>query len=284
MNWKPDIFKYVRYRVYLADYYTAAKANQRGFSYRWLARRAGFAAANFVKLVTDGKRNLGGDSAHRIAEAIGLSAAEHRFFIDLVAFDQATDEDDKSAAFERIAASKRFREARHLDAALFHYLSRWYYPAVRELAARPDFREAPAWIAGQIQPRITRKEAAGALEALLTLGLLERGSDGRISRGDATLTSGHEVEVEALGVGNFHRAMLQKAAESIRTAPQDERDLSAMTVCISQARVPEVKRRLVAFREQLMAFCDDDPDPERVYQINLQLFPMSRRVDVADGD
>jgi uncharacterized protein (TIGR02147 family) len=274
VDWKPDIFKYLSYRRFLADYYEAGKANQRGFSYRYLARRAGFVAANFIKLVIDGKRNLGTESTHQVAEALRLTDEEHRFFVDLVAFDQASNDDERNEAFSRITASKRFREAHLLDAALYDYLSHWYYPVVRELAGRPDFIEEPEWIADHVLPAITPREASAALETLLRLRLLQRDGNGRVVRGEATLTSGHEVQ--ALGVANFHRAMLQKASESIATVPQLERDLSAMTVCVSEERVPEVKKRLAEFREALMDFCDADPSPERVYQINIQFFPMSR--------
>jgi len=273
MSWKPDIFAYTDYRQYLADYYVAAKGNVRGFSYRFLARRAGFAAPNFIKLVIDRKRNLGSESVHRVADALKMSGEEHRFFVALVDFDQAEDAISKNSAFERVSASKRFRQARRIDTALFDYLSHWYYPAVRELAARPDFVDQPEWVAARILPRIKPKEARAALDTLLELGLLVRGEDGRLGRGEPTLDSGHEVG--ALGVGNYHRAMLERAAEAIALVPQSERDLSAITVCVAADRIPEIKRRLQDFREQLIGYCDEDANPERVYQINIQLFPLS---------
>lgn len=273
-DWKPDIFAYLDYREYLADYYTAAKANSRAFSYRWFSRRAGFSSPNFLKLVIDGQRNLGTDSVDRFADALGLDASASEFFGNLVAFNQAETADEKNEAFERVAASRRFRRARRLDRAFFDYLSNWYYPAIREMVARTDFREDASWIARQLVPRITAAQARKALELLLELGLLERDTEGRLTRGEASLTTGHEVR--SLAIANYHRQMLERASDSIDLVDRDRRDISALTVCVQPERVAELKARIQAFREVLLDLCDRDDSPTVVYQLNLQLFPLTR--------
>jgi uncharacterized protein (TIGR02147 family) len=273
-QWRPSIYDFVDYRAYLKAYYEAAKDNLRQFSYRYFSRRAGFSSPNFLKLVIDGQRNLGRDSVDQVAGALQLDPDETAFFANLVAFNQAENDAERNRHFERLAASKRFREAQHLDGDLFEYLSHWYYPAIREMAARADFRDDPGWIAGQLQPPVKPSQAGAALDTLLRLGLLQR-EGGRIVRGEATLTSGHEVR--ALGVANYHRQMLERAAESIELVSSEERDLSAMTVCVGAELIPEIKRRLREFRETLMDVCDREAEPEVVYQLNIQLFPLSRR-------
>lgn len=273
-DWKPDIFAYLDYREYLGDYYTAAKANSRAFSYRWFSRRAGFSSPNFLKLVIDGQRNLGADSIERFSDALGHDATSAEFFANLVAFGQAETADEKNEAFERVAASRRFRRARRLDRAFFDYLSNWYYPAIREMVARVDFREDPTWIARQLVPRITAAQARKALDLLLELGLLERDEDGRLTRGDASLTTGHEVR--SLAIANYHRQMLERASDSIDLIDRERRDISALTVCVRPERVPELKARIQGFREVLLDLCDRDESPTVVYQLNLQLFPLTR--------
>ena len=159
MNWKPDIFAFTDYRAFLAQYYQAAKKHNRAFSYRYFSRKAGYKSPNFLKLVIDGQRNISNDSVERFAHALKLNASEQRFFADLVAFNQASTEVEKNVAFERVTASRRFRQARRLDKAYFEYLSNWYYPAIREMAGRPDFREDPEWIAAQLLPPIRPTQA-----------------------------------------------------------------------------------------------------------------------------
>lgn len=277
-QWKPDIFAHLDYRAYLKAYYDAAKANLPQFSYRYFSRRAGFASSNFLKLVIDGQRNPSADSVDKIAGAIGLSADEHRFFAHLVAFDQARDAEERAHHLEQLTAMRRFWDARPIDGMLFEYLSHWYNVAIRELAAGADFRDDPAWIAARLHPPITPGQARAALTLLLDLGLLERTADGRVVQAEVTLDAGHEVR--AVGARRFHRQMIERGREALDTVGPDRRDISGMTVCVRADRVEELKRRLRAFREQLMAFCDEQADPDTVYQINMQLFPLT----TAPGD
>lgn len=272
MNWKPDIFLYTDYRMFLRDYYEAAKSHVKGFSYRYLSQKAGFQSTNFFKLVIDGKRNLSAESTQQVANALGLSQEESSFFVLLVNFAQANEPGVQAELMEEIVTTRRFLEAKPLDGLLFEYLSHWYNLAIRELAGREDFKAEPGWIASQLRPSISPDKAQQALELLLELGLLVQ-TDQRIDRGEPSLDAGHEVR--AVGVRQFHRQMLTCASASIDDVPSEERDISAITVCVRQDTIPELKRRLREFRERFMAYCDEQKQPEVVYQLNIQLFPMS---------
>lgn len=268
------MYDFLDYRAYLRAYYEAAKRTQRSFSFRSFSKLAGLRSPNFLKLVIEGERNLGADSVPRFCAALGLEGAEAEFFSDLVAFGQATSLADKNRAFERISASRRFRAARRIDGDLFAYLSHWYNPAIRELAGRGDFSEDPRRIASQVRPRISPAEAAEAMRLLLSLGLLVRDpSSGRISRGEPTITTEHEVR--SLGAAAFHRQMIERAAESLDTVPSALRDLAALTVCISPETAARVKERIHQLREALAELCDADTAGTVVYQLNVQWFPLS---------
>src|SRR3954471_14028572 len=269
-----SVYDFLDHRAYLAASYQAAKRTRPSFSFRLFSKLAGLRSPNFLKLVIDGERNLGADSVGRFSQALGLEGADAEFFADLVAFGQAQTLADKNRAFERIAASRRFRAARRIDGELFAYLSHWYNPAIRELAARDDFQEEPRWIAAQLRPRISPAEAAEAMKLLLSLGLLVRDQrTGRVVRGEPTLTTEHEVR--SLGAAAFHRQMLERAAASIDTVPRELRDLAALTVCISPTTIALVKERIHKFRESLTELCDSDTQGSTVYQLNMQWFPLS---------
>lgn len=272
---RPSVFEFVDHRAYLGAYYEAEKTRRPAFSYRYFARRAGQSSPNFLKLVIEGKRNLGKESIPAFAKALDLDAEETQFFGDLVAFNQATTTEEKNRYFVRIAASRNFRKARRIEGELFDYLSHWFIPAVRELAARPDFRDDPKWIASQLRPTVTQKEAAQAMKVLLGLGLLVRREDGGIERGEPSWTTGHEVT--SFAVVNYHRQMLERASDAIGSVPQAERNVNSLVVCVGPETVPEIKRRMQAFHEELLALCDADKSPEMVYQIGMQCFPLSQR-------
>ncbi len=268
------VYDFLDYRAYLRAYYDAAKRTRPSFSFRLFSKLAGLRSPNFLKLVIDGERNLGADSVQRFAAALQLEGVDAEFFGDLVALGQAGTLAEKNRAFERISASRRFRAARRIDGDLFAYLSHWYGPAIRELAARDDFQEEPRWIAGQLLPSISPTEAAESMKLLLSLGLLVRDAKtGRVVRGEPTLTTEHEVR--SLGAAAFHRQMLERAAQSIESVPRELRDLAALTVCVSPETVALVKQRIHQFRESLTELCDSDTRGSTVYQLNVQWFPLS---------
>lgn len=270
-----NVFEYLDYRAFLRAHYAAEKARRPAFSHRFFSRLAGLKSPNFLKLVMDGERNLGPETVPKFVHAIGLTGEAATFFADLVTFNQAETVAEKNRAFERISASRRFRSAKRIEGDLFRYLSHWYYPAIRELAARPDFREDPKWIGAQLRPKISPQDAQGAINLLLSLGLLVRDEKtGTIVRGEPTLTTDHQV-VRSLAVTNFHRQMLERASDSIETVRSHRRDLAALTVCVSPETAAVVKERIHRFREEITQICDADPNGSVVYQLNVQWFPLS---------
>jgi uncharacterized protein (TIGR02147 family) len=274
-DWKPNIFEYMSYRAYLRDYYTRAKDNVARFSFRKFSELAGFKSSNFIKLVMDGNRNLGEESIDPLCDAMGLDRGQTRFFRNLVAFEQAANLEERNAAYRRLSSSKHFIAARHIEHNMFEYLSAWYNPAIRELAGRADFEATPEWIAPRLLPPVSEEQVERSLELLFALGMLVRDEDGRVHRGEPSMMTGHEIG--ALAIGNYHRQMMERAVESILNVPHEHRDISALTVTVRQEQVAELKSRIHAFREQLLEYGAASEGGEVVYQLNIQLFPLSQQ-------
>jgi uncharacterized protein (TIGR02147 family) len=184
--------------------------------------------------------------------------------------------------YERLARFRPFREARRLESAQAEYHSHWFLPAIRELVRRPDFSSDPKWIAKQLQPAISAAQAKRALELLCKLGLLEPGSDGRLVQTSEIITTGPGP----LGhhIFNYHHMMLERAGEALDSLPREERDVSCLTLCVSQAKLEELKERVRAFRQELLRTAELDNSPERVVQINFQVFPLSIAAEPAAAE
>lgn len=270
---EPDLFAYLDYRAYLRDVYEHKKAAQRGFSYRWFARKAGLSAPNYLQLVIQGKRNLTPETAQKFAVALGLDATESRFFGDLVGFSQGSSPAEKNLYYERLGTYRRHRAVRALDRDEFDYYSTWYVPVVREFVTCEGFREDPEWIAKHLIPAISPAQAAQALELLLGLGFLVRGADGKLRQESPLLSTGPEVR--SLAVGNFHRQMMERAAASIELVPREWRDISSLTVALSPEGLTLFKEEIIALRKKLLERSAAEPHPSRVVQLNFQLFPLA---------
>lgn len=269
---RPDVFGYLDYRAFLRDTYAARKAEGRGFSYRAFSKRAGLSSPNHLKRVIDGERGLNPAMAERYAEALQLEGEEARAFLDLVALGEAETDADRNAAFQRLQAIRGYRKAQRLELAHAAYHATWYLPAIRELIGARGFRPDPAWIARTLHPPITVTEAARAVELLVALGLVRREDDGSLRALDAVVTTGPETR--GLHFRNYHRALLERAAGAIETVPAAERDISSLTFVADDEVLREVKRRVQAFRRELVSYLSE-VGGTRVVQLNLQLFPLS---------
>ncbi len=267
------MFRFHDYRVFLRSFYSLNKAGGYGFSLRAFSKRAQLRSSNYLKLVMDGQRNLTQEMAPRFADACSLRGQAAEYFCALVRFNQAQQAQDRDRAYSRLSRFKRYRAVHQLDRAQEAYHAHWYMPAIRELVVRADFREDPQWLAQQLMPSITPREAERALEVLLELGLLTRDADGKLRQVDALVQTpdrplGHHIQ-------RYHRAMMERAAESMHTVPHDQRQIESITLCLSETRMRDLKARIESFCDEVLQEYQADADSRRIVQLNIQLFPLT---------
>lgn len=270
----PDVITYLDYRRFLRDWFDWKKADNSRYSHRLFARRAGVRSPSLLLLVSEGKRNLTAQTTQGFCDAMALDEPSTRHFSLLVRMDQAETSAERAEALEEILATKRFREARRLEAGGFQYMAHWWFPAIHELARRTDFRPDPAWIAAQLDPPVPVDRAAQALEALLDIGLLAPDDEGVPRPTDASVVTPHEVADVAIQA--YHEGMLRRAVESIDRFPRSQRHLLGLTVAIPGSLVPVVKARLNEVQRELLSLCDQ-PAHEQVYQLSIAFFPLTNQ-------
>jgi uncharacterized protein (TIGR02147 family) len=268
-----DVFRHDDYRAFLRAYYERRKQEKRGISLRAFSRRVGLRSPNYLKLVMDGQRNLSPELAVRFGEACGLSGEALDYFCALVAHDQAKSASERALHHTRLRGFRRHRETHKLADAQASYHAHWYLPAIRELAARADFRDDPKWIARTLWPQITAPEARRALASLLELGLLARDAAGRVVQAEPLV----ETQAGPLGhhIVSYHREMMRLGSESLERVPHEQREIASLTLCLSAARAKELKAELEQLESQLLQRYGSE-DAEQVVQVNIQMFPLSR--------
>jgi len=272
-----DVFSYRDYRAYLRDVYAARKSSEYGFSYRAFARKAGLSAPNYLKLVAEGQRNLTAEMAGRFGAALGLAGEAASYFCDLVAFNQAASASERERCYQRLQAYRRYRNSFRLDAAHAAYHAEWYIPAIRELSACGGWSPDPKWIARTLRPSITARQAEQAWAVLEQLGLLVRDGSGGLVQDEPLLTTGDD---QPLGhhIATFHRTMMQRASDALDTVPREEREIGALTLGLNERQFRQIKQRLYELRQELLqaSLGEAEGPPDRVVQINFQMFPLSR--------
>lgn len=269
-----NIFEYDNYRRYLSDLYTTLKREKRHFSYRYFAKAAGFTSPNFLQLVITGKRNLTSESLEKFIKALKFAKKEAEFFRNLVHLNQAKTVEEKHHFTEQLLKSSEFRKLNPLKKEQHDYYANWFYVPIRELVVLKGFREDPKWIAQQLTPPITPADAEKAVTELVKLGLLKRGDDGKLMQSEGVVSTGDEVA--SASVAQFLKLMTLLGAESVDLFPAAARDVSSVTLTLSEKNFQQVKGLVQKFRKELLTIANNDPEPEAVYQINFQLFPLTK--------
>lgn len=274
---RPNIFLYEDYRGFLRDLYQHLKATQRGFSHRYFSKKAGFTSPNMLQLVIDGKRNVTPKTVGKFVRGLKLNQQEAEFFASLVNFNQAATPEEKSKAFQDMTKSRKFREIHELSKEVFRFYTQWFHIAIREMIDLEGFQADPEWIARHLLPSISRDQAERALKLLLKLNLIKK-DGGSLERTDPIIATAPEVK--SLAVVNYHQSMMTLAAQSLSSVPGEERDITSATVGFRREDLPRIKKKIEEFRKTLLAEAEaSGQKPDRIYQLNVQLFPVTQKIE-----
>ncbi|MBF0433341.1 MAG: TIGR02147 family protein [Fibrobacteria bacterium] len=269
------IYKYTNYRKFIKDYFFFKKRNTRNFSHRSFSEKAGFSSPNFIKLIIDGKKNLGKTSIPKLAMAMELKKNESDYFTHLVFFNQAKKVVDKNYYFGLLSSIRTPKNVEKLDIKKLEYFRNWYNAIIRELVNGVDVQTINyTELAKSIQPEILPTQVKKSINLLQTLGLLKI-EKGRYVQSSPLLET--EWENKSFAIRNYHKQLLEIASNSIENIPLDKRNISAITSKVSQKGYARITERIAEFREELMQIISEDEDVNQIYQINFQVFPVSKK-------
>jgi uncharacterized protein (TIGR02147 family) len=270
-----NIFDYTDYRLYLRTYFDERKKTDASFSHRWLAQRLELATSNFIMLVMQGKRNMTSRLCFKLSEVLKHSKKEADYFENLVGFNQSKTSKEKDLYFSRIMALRKNLKVDKIAEWQYEYYSGWHHPVIRELVASPIYSGDPALLAKMLLPSITPQQAKQSIALLEKLGIIERRGKQYVQT-SPLLTTGPEVN--SLAVANFHQNMGRLAIEALDRIPREERNISSSTIFITRETFDAIRKRIEEFRKELLGLAEAGQQGERVYQLNFQLFPVSKSI------
>jgi uncharacterized protein (TIGR02147 family) len=280
MEKKPDmdpiqksIFGYTDYRDFIRDYFREKKQNNPAFSHRSFARQAGFNTSNFMHLVMTGKRNLTKDSITKIAPAMKLKKREWEYFENLVFFCQAETVKDREHYLARLNTIRKGAFFKQLGGDHYEYIANWLNSVVRELAGMTRGKADETRLSARIAAHVTPAEVRKSLDLLVRLGMLSRTPEGGYKQTDSLLSTGPGIT--GIAAAQYHIGTMALAAQAIERFKPEDRELVGMTLGVSRQTFERIRERMWEFRQEILAMADD-PSPEQVYQLSIQLFPMTK--------
>ncbi len=266
-----QVFEYTDFRKLMLDYYQSRKTTPAGFSWREFAKICGYASPVYLKLVAEGKSNLSDVGVERVAACIGFTGRELSYFRALVRFNQATVSSEKKQAFAELRELASKAEVLVLQADQYDYYQNWYNAAIRELA--PTMPGAsPEKMGEALHPKVSGAKVRKSLELLQRIGLLVKSGESFVQTSQSISTGS---EVTSLSVRDMHRQMAELAMDALESVPREGRDISGLTLGLSAEAFERVTREMAEFRRRLVAIATEDTRTDRVYRVNLQVFPLS---------
>lgn len=270
-----NIFEYSDYRQFLRDYYAKAKETKKCFSYRFFAKKAQINSPALFNLILTGRRNLSKSYIPKFATAMGLKKREQNYLETLISFNHAKTPEAKRYYLELLNGFKRDKDGAMITESQYEYLSNWYYPVIRELITLSNFKEDPEWIRKMLCERVTIWKIKKALETMLRLELIKRDETSRLVQNEKGLTT--KDDIASTAAYSFHEKMLKLAAEILVATKGGEREISGITMALSDEQFSEIKSRVRNFEDEIIKYLNETSHhkPNTVFQLNVQLMPMT---------
>lgn len=230
------------------------KKNPR-FSLRRFASVIGVSHTS-LSLFLAGKRPLSAKAAKLVIEKLELSPTEAEFFLNA---------HPKRRLQNKVAAYTV------IDPKTLEAISSWLHYAILSLLELPDVEMNPSWIAKRLG--VSPAEASQALHQILKIGLIEE-------VGGQWRQTGRPIKVDNMTstdlTKRFHQQLLEKALESLLKDPIENRHFSSITFALDPRQMGFAVEKIKEFRRTLVSELEEKGAPQEVYNITVQLFPVSR--------
>jgi uncharacterized protein (TIGR02147 family) len=265
-----DIYDYLDYRIYLNDYWKAAKKDRPFFSIRFISQRVGINPGYILK-VFQGKVHLGLKNIPAFKDLLGLEGKERDYFDELVHFGRAQSEKEIESHFAKLHTIKGIR-LRTVAENETEFFQNWYVMALRALLSifpfdGRNYRELGSYL----QPPITAAEARQGVTLLERLGMIRKNEHGFYELTELFISTGEKWKSPV--IKNYQRKIMEMGIESLERHDKSIRDISTVTMTFPLDCIPELRERVAAFRQELLSMSEKITGSNSVLQVNIQIFP-----------
>ena len=270
-----DIYTYREYRLFLQDRLTDMRKKDRSLNYRTIATSLGLKSAGHITQILKGTAALSAKVLPRVIDFLGLTAREERYFRILVTYEQSGTFTEKRTALRELLDFRTPGAVRVTETQNAFY-EHWFVPVIRDILSTMQFSGNFKDLAAAVVPAITVDEAQQAIRALEALGLVIKNESG-IYQATATLLEAPEDAHTALIRADYAARMIDRGRESLDRFDRSERTISWAGFSVSEESYRLIADEIHAFQERVLEITKADDHPDRVYHMNIQCFPVSRK-------
>ncbi len=271
----PSLFDYTDVKQYLREYRAVRKEIDPGFTNIYICFALGQKnSKGYFNNVINGRVKIGPTIAERFIELLKLNTNEAAYFHALITYSQSTDPNKQEQAFRQMIRHNRTESTELSDQSLAYYLD-WKHAVVRALLDVYDFDgNSFKELASQILYPISAKKMEKSFKLLKELDLIAENDDGYWKPTSSAISHSSEIQRELL-IRYQAKSFVHSAAvvTDKKIRPQKA---TSMTLSISEDTYLQIKERVDALKEEIRTLVSTETeDSERLYQLNIHLFPQS---------
>lgn len=269
-----SIFDFRDYREFLTIRFKELKSENKGFTYRYIGSQIGIKSAGQITSILNGKANLSKRTLPLMADLLNLKGRARKYFLLLVAYNQSTDMVERRHLLKKLAGFSNSK-AISLNKNQYLFYQKWYYAAIRDLLAIEPFRGDYKTLAQSLTPAITPGEARKGISLLEELELIHRDEHG-VFRTTSDILNVEIPDETSVVLSGYADEMIQQARHALNNRPREERTIVWAGFSVSKECYAAIQDEIRAFRNHILDIVEKDSNPEQVFQLNIQSFPLSK--------
>ena len=282
----PNITDYNDYRLYLKNVYEFRRANEstglRAYSYSTFSAAADIRSPNYLKLIIEGRRNLSEDMITRFAKALRLPRVELEEFRALVRYGQAVEPIERNKYLKDLSdlRAQRAYKSGEINQASWDKVPGWIGWVLYAMADQGEVDFDSQSLHRLFRTKAAPDDIRESLEKLIASGELARDPEtGRVTKARDLIESPQDLPVPL--IRKLQTELIYLGIESLFRDSPKEREFGAMTVAMTEEEFNQVRFELRQLRKRLqrdILVKRKVSKGERVYQLNVQLFPVTDKV------
>nr|BFD64572.1 hypothetical protein BdHM001_32530 [Bdellovibrio sp. HM001] len=283
----PVLSDYMNYRQFLGDFYLykrkASKGSLRAYTYAVFSAAANIKSPNYLKMIIEGKRNLSDDMIGKFGKALGFMKEQTEEFRLLVQFTQAMDPAERNMYLKKLSEHRVAGKLKsgEIDRKTWEKVPNWVAWIIYAMIDQEGVSFDTATLKNLLRGKASEDEIDHALSTLISSGDLRRDEvTGELKKARSLTESPEEIPVAL--VRKLQSQLMYLGLESLYQDQPTEREFGTLTLSLTKTEFEEIKFKLRQMRKALHkdnSIARMKDKGERVYQLNIQLFPVTNAVE-----
>ncbi len=280
---QPGLGEYTDFRLYLKDVYNFRRKHEgtgfRPYSYSTFSAAADIKSPNYLKLIIDGRRNISEDMINRFARALRLQKSEIEEFRALVRYGQASEPHERNQFLKELADLRAHRalSTGEITESNWKKVPGWIGWVLYAMSEQANVNFEPQTLARLFRAKASPDDIRDSLRKLTDSGELARNLDtGEVTKGRDLVGSPQDLPVPL--IRKLQSELIYLGIESLFRDSPKEREFGAMTLSMTEEEFQQVRFELRQLRKRLQRDIlgkRKNTKGDRVYQMNIQLFPLT---------